>query len=108
MKLEMSESQSTSRCAWKRALVSVSLVALSSNLLADILYRDRKPIAIGRGTVNKATITWQNCDSTTTKTFNKPPYWIDKADNCKVDASAFGLEERNGGYFVVNEHEAQK
>lgn len=74
----------------------------------DTLFKGPKPVAIGHGETQGEDITWTDCAGQQGKKYKKPPYWVDKTDNCDMQPGSFGLMEKNGKYKVVNESEFQK
>jgi hypothetical protein len=67
----------------------------------DTLYKQTNAIAIGKGTAEGRAIHWTDCSGGNAKEYVKPPYWMEKADNCKLNPRSFGLEERADGRFVI-------
>jgi len=75
---------------------------------ADILFKNGEPIGIGKGAQSGSKISWTNCAGKDKKEYDKPPYSLDRADNCTVGPAAFGVECRNGRCEVVNPDRLKK
>jgi hypothetical protein len=69
----------------------------------DTLYKQTNAVAIGKGTADGNIIHWTDCSGGNAKDYKKPPYWMEKADNCKLNPRSFGLELRGDRYVVVDE-----
>jgi hypothetical protein len=73
-------------------------------LSADTLYKKKAPVAIGFATTAKSTIDWTDCSRKRKETYVKPPYWVDKGDDCQLRASQFGLGASGKGYVACRIH----
>src|SRR5437879_5751178 len=84
-------------------LAATALFALRVPINADTLFRGRDPVRIGKGVEAAGKISWSDCDGSNKATFDKPPYVLDKADNCSVGAPTFGLECSGERCTVIDE-----
>src|SRR6266849_1886477 len=77
---------------------------LTSTLSArgDVLYRDGKAIALGKGKLDKGIIHWTYCDGKTGN-FKQPPHGFVTGEHCKIQPDAFGIKQIGGKYFVQDE-----
>jgi hypothetical protein len=75
---------------------------------SDTLFRSREPVKIGHGKREGATIRWTDCSDRNPETFDAPPYSVDAADNCHVNAFAFGLRCEGDSCTVVDEQKTRK
>lgn len=92
-----------------RPLLGMTLLSLLPVILhGDTLFKKRHPFAIGHGVDKNNGIVWENCDGSNKNVFEKPPYWLDKADNCNVNVSSFGLKEQRGIFVVEDQRKTQK
>ena len=69
---------------------------------ADVLYKDGKAIALGKGKLEKSIIHWTYCDGKTSD-FKRPPHSFVTGENCNIQPDAFGLRQNDGKYFVQDE-----
>jgi len=84
------------------SLFAAFLVLAAQDISADTLFRKKAAVAIGFGETDKSQVHWENCSHNEAKAFIKPPYWVDKSDNCRVTASQFGLD-KSGQLYVVTD-----
>jgi hypothetical protein len=87
-------------------LLLLVYVAVRTN--ADTLFKDKTAVAIGHGTAEKDKVHWADCSDGNKKDYDKPPYWVDKADNCKLNPHSFGLQVKDGKYVVSDEEQFKK
>jgi hypothetical protein len=92
------------------AMGSLAFLLLSCPALThcDTLYKDKTALAIGLGTDFNGIIHWSDCSGANKKEYKKPPHWVDKADNCKLNPSDFGLEFQKGKFVVVDKAKFEK
>lgn len=83
---------------WATALFLTSTLSAR----ADVLYRDAKAIALGKGKLDKSIIHWTYCDGKTSD-FKKPPHSFVTGEHCKIQPDAFGLRVSDGKYIVQDE-----
>jgi lipid-binding SYLF domain-containing protein len=53
-------------------------------------------------------ISWTDCQGEKSAKYSAPPYWVDKNNNCQMNAQAFGVEEKDGKYVVADAKEFEK
>jgi len=83
------------------AVAIFSILSLVAGVAhADILFNKTTAVAIGHGTADGSKVHWADCSDQNKQDFDKPPYWIDKADNCQLKPFSFGLEQKDGKYLV--------
>jgi hypothetical protein len=82
------------------ALFAALLISSMQELSADTLFKKKAAVAIGFGETGKSEVRWANCSRQDPKTYVKPPYWIDKSDNCRITANDFGLSASGQLYLV--------
>lgn len=75
---------------------------------SDTLFKARQPIKIGHGKQQGAKIHWTDCSERNPETFDAPPYSVDPADNCSVNALDFGLKCEDKSCTVVDKMKARK
>lgn len=90
------------RIMTKISLFAAFLMLAAQDISADTLFRKKAAVAIGFGETSQSQVHWESCSHTEAKAFIKPPYWIDKGDNCRVTASQFGLD-KSGLLYVVTD-----
>lgn len=69
---------------------------------SDVLYKNTKAIALGKGKLEKNIIHWTYCDGKTDD-FKKPPHTFVTGEHCKIQPDAFGIKEKGGEFFVQDE-----
>ena len=84
----------------KVASIAILIVVPFVGLSADTLFKKSAAVAIGFGTTQKGRIRWADCSHQKNKAYVKPPYWVDKSDNCHINASAFGLDVSGQSYVA--------
>jgi hypothetical protein len=75
---------------------------------SDTLFKSREPVKIGHGKIEGPLIHWTDCADKNPETFKAPPYSVDPADNCTVNALTFGLKCEGDLCTVVDEGKMQK
>ena len=89
-------------------ILSFVLLSCPAPSHGDTLYNAKTAIAIGLGTVEDSIIHWSDCSGANKKDYKKPPHWVDKADNCKLNPSDFGLKMRENRWYVVDKDKFAK
>jgi len=84
------------------ALFAALLILPARETSADTLFKKKAAVAIGFGETGKSEVRWANCSHQDPKTYVKPPYWVDKGDNCKLTANDFGLGASGQLYLVTD------
>jgi hypothetical protein len=84
------------------ALVTALLVMHAVAANGDVLYRNTKAIALGKGKLEKNIIHWTYCNGKTGD-FKKPPHTFVTGEHCKIQPDAFGIKEVDGQFFVQDE-----
>lgn len=90
------------------ALFSVFAILPLVRLSADTLFKNTAAVALGFGDDQKHGIQWTDCSRKAHTGYVKPPYWIDKSDNCHISASAFGLHGSGKNYVAKDTEKAAK
>jgi hypothetical protein len=57
---------------------------------------------LGSARPASARFVWANCSHKEPKAYVRPPYWVDKGNNCQLTASEFGLDATGQLYVVKN------
>src|SRR5713101_2921151 len=85
------------------SVLNIVLVLMSVFLAAnaDTLMKGKHPVVIGWGSLTGNRIEWTDCDHSKSAKYAKPPYWIDKNNNCDMTPQAFGIEEKGDGKYAV-------
>lgn len=84
------------------ALAIAFFLTYTVSARADVLYKDAKAIALGKGMLDNGIIHWTYCDGKTGD-FKKPPHTFVTGENCKIQPNAFGIKQIGGKYFVQDE-----
>jgi len=84
------------------ALAVAFFLASTLGASADVLYKDARAIALGKGKLDKGIIHWTYCDGKTGD-FKKPPHTFVTGEHCKIQPDAFGIKQIGGQYFVQDE-----
>lgn len=95
-------------CTVNRLVLAVMVVTTALYGPADTLYKGSRALVIGYGSVNGKHINWTNCGRSEKAAYFKPPYWVDKSNNCEMTPASFGLTQRDGSYVVADSHETAK
>jgi hypothetical protein len=82
------------------ALLAAVLVRPPHDLSADTLFKKKAAVAIGVGEASKHEVRWANCSRKEPKIYVRPPYSVDKSNNCRLTARDFGLS-RSGDLYKV-------
>src|SRR6266446_4809873 len=85
-----------------RAVAAALLLTYALSADADVLYKNAKAIALGKGKLENNIIHWTYCDGKTDN-FKKPPHTFVTGEHCNIQPEAFGIKRENGKYFVENE-----
>jgi len=93
---------------WVFVAGAVLLVVSAVDGYADILFKGRQPLKIGKGAVVGNTIRWTDCSGNNAQSYDAPPYSLDAADNCAVGPPSFGLDCEGTSCRVVDETKIQK
>jgi hypothetical protein len=88
--------------------LALAVIIASTPLSADTLMKDGHAIVIGKGKTTANSITWTDCQGEQSVQYQAPPYWVDKNNNCQMNAQAFGVEQKDGKYVVANAKEFGK
>jgi hypothetical protein len=74
----------------------------SGHLNADSLMKNGHVVVIGWGEKSGTLIKWTDCDHNKGAQYDAPPYWVDKNDNCKMSAAAFGISQSDARFVVAD------
>lgn len=83
-------------------LLSVFVLLTAHRLASDTLFKKSTAVAIGIGDTKLTDIRWTDCKKQESKKYVKPPYWVDKSDNCQLKAENFGLRKSGAGFEAEN------
>jgi hypothetical protein len=87
---------------FRRLLLGTITILLTFNYLnADTLMKGKHPVVIGRGDMSGKGVQWTDCEGNKHEQYLKPPYWVEKNDNCTMTPQAFGIEQKDGKYVVA-------
>jgi outer membrane protein OmpA-like peptidoglycan-associated protein len=88
--------------------LALAVIIVSFPVTADTLMKDGHAIVIGKGQTTANSITWTDCRGEKSAQYEAPPYWVDKNNNCEMNAQAFGVGQEHGKYVVANAEEFGK
>src|SRR5437870_3766116 len=84
----------------KVSLLAFFAVGPLASIAADTLFKNSTAGALGFGDTAKRRVHWSDCSHQNGKMYVKPPYSVDKSDNCKLKTAQFGLDASGAAYVA--------
>src|SRR5271166_2738972 len=85
------------------AQLAVFVVVAQIGNRADILRKNKIPLAKGHGASAGSQIDWSNCKSRSAEKYMQPPYSLLKGNDCDPIWAGFGLGDHGSGRYVVKD-----
>src|ERR1700719_3686457 len=68
---------------------------------SDHLFKDEVPIAVGWGPTHGNVIDWRPCESKVETKYGKPPYSVDRGDDCHIRPAALDMTKNPDGTYTI-------